>query len=224
MILNKGKSVFERDFALAKERFPKMSYRWNAELQMWVITGDLDICDTVGIYWNTFKITMLVPRGYPYCVPIVAERSHIIPRDINWHISPEGVCCLDADHSLIALSKKGIKLADFIAKKVYPFFANQLHKLESQTYAGTEYAHYTAGVIQYYLEELNLPSPDNILQTLTKVLTKESLGRNGKCVCGSGLKIKFCHENEIEIIKSFGSFKIKEDLESIQSYLNNCPK
>jgi hypothetical protein len=223
MILNKRKSIFERDFIAAKGRFPKLTYGWNAKVKMWVITGDLDICDTVGVYWNTFQIMMLVPPGYPFCVPIVAERSHIIPRDIDWHISPEGVCCLDAEHSLIALSKKGINLGDFIAKKVYSFFANQIHKIETKAYAGAEYAHHTAGVIQYYLEELNMPSVEATLQTLTKILNKKGLGRNDKCPCASGLKLKFCHEKAIEVIKSFGASKINKDIESIQIHLVSTP-
>jgi hypothetical protein len=219
MIL-KAKSLFERDFTIAKERFPKLKYGWNAKIKMWVVTGELDICDMVGVYWNTFQITMLVPRGYPYCVPIVAERSDIIPRDIDWHISPEGICCLDADNSLIAMSKAGINLGDFIAEKVYTFFANQIHKLESKKYAGAEYAHHTAGVIQYYVEELNIPSAEATLQTLKRVLYKQGLGRNNKCPCGSGLKLKNCHETGIETIKSFGPVKIEKDIENIEKYLS----
>jgi hypothetical protein len=219
MTFNNSKSPFERDFVVAKERFPKLTYGWNAKLKMWVVMGELDICDTVGVYWNTFKIKMLVPRGYPFCVPIVAERSNIIPRDINWHISSEGVCCLDAEHSLIALSKKGINLGDFIADKVYSFFANQIYKLENKDYAGAEYGHHTEGVIQYYLEELNMPSAEATQQTLIQILKKERLGRNDKCCCGSGVKLKFCHYNAVEIIKSFGPLKIKKDIENIQIYL-----
>ncbi len=219
MILNKGKSVFERDFAVAKERFPKLRYGWNAQLKMWVITGDLDICDTAGAYWNTFQITMLVPCGYPYSIPVVAERSIIIPRHIDWHISPEGLCCLDAEHSLIALSKRGIYLGDFIAEKVYTFFANQIHKLECKEYAGAEYAHHTAGVIQYYIEELNMPSVEATLQTLTQIFNKQGLGRNDKCPCGSHLKLKVCHDKAIETIKSFGRSQIKKDIEIIQVHI-----
>lgn len=219
MNLNKNKSVFELDFIAVKERFPKLTYRWNAKIKMWVITGDLDICDTKGVYWNTFQITMLVPRGYPFCIPIVAERSSLIPRDIDWHISPEGICCLDAEHSLIALSKKGIYLGDFIAEKVYSFFANQIHKLESKTYAGAEYAHHTAGVIQYYLEELKIPSAEATVQILMHIFNKQGLGRNDKCPCASGLKLKLCHEKEIEMIKSFGPLRIKKDIEDIQIHL-----
>lgn len=103
----------------------------------------------------------------------------------------------------------------------YSFFANQI-QLETKAYAGTEYAHHNAGVIQYYLEELNMPSVEATLWTLTKILNKEGLGRNDKCPCASGLKLKFCHEKAIEV-KSFGSSKIKKDVESIKIHLVSTP-
>lgn len=220
MIL-KGKSSFERDFIIAKERFPKLQYRWCTKIKTWVIVGELDICDMAGSYWNTFRIAMLVPSSYPYCVPIVIERSDIVPRDIDWHISPEGECCVDAEHSLLAMSKMGINLGDFIAEKVYSYFANQVHKLESQEYAGAEYAHHTAGIIQYYIEELNIPSAEAILKTLKQIFNKQSLGRNDRCPCGSSLKLKNCHKKDIQTIKSFGKVKIQEDIKDIDKYLNH---
>lgn len=219
MTLLKRKSVFEKDFEGVKERFPKLSYSWDKKRNLWVVSGDLDICDTIGIYWNTFRITILVPRGYPFCVPIVIERSDIIPRHVDWHVSPQGICCLDAEQSLLAMSKTGIILTDFIAEKIYTFFANQLHKLESERYAGEEYAHHTAGTIQYYLEDLKIPSVEKTIAILQMVLTNSGLGRNEKCPCASGLKLKHCHLQAIETIKSFGYKRILSDLESIKVHL-----
>lgn len=64
-----------------------------------------------------------------------------------------------------------------------------------------------------------MPSAEAALQTLTQILNKEHFGRNDKCCCGSGLKLKFCHDKAVEIIKSFGPLKIKRDIENIQIYL-----
>jgi len=85
----KRKSPFERDFGEVANRFPKLTYGWVQTAKMWMITGELDICDTEGVYWDTFMIVIFIPRAYPYCVPIVMEKSNLIPRDIAWHISPE---------------------------------------------------------------------------------------------------------------------------------------
>lgn len=220
MILNKRKSPFERDFIIAKERFPKLSYGWNAKIKTWVITGELDICDIEGMYWDTFHITMLVPSGYPYCVPIVAEKSTIIPRDIDWHISPEGVCCLDISHNLKAMSKVGINLTSFISDKVYTYFANQLYRLTENKYAGKEYAHLLDGVIQYYVETHNLKDKQAIVSMLQQITSKSNIGRNSQCPCGSGKKTKHCHQGSINTLKTLGSERLLSDLKDILDTVN----
>lgn len=221
MDLHKKISQFERDFVAVKEHFPLLSYNWNKKNKAWIISGELDICDVKGDYWNTFNIAMLVPETYPNCVPLILERSEITPRDIDWHISKEGLCCVDAENNLIVMSRIGIKLKDFIANKVYPFFANQLYKLQEHKYAGDEYEHYTDGVIQYYLEDLKIPTANNIIFFLEMILNKTDLTRNRLCPCNSGKKIKNCHEKAIETIKSIGRVKITNDLKKIRKKLNN---
>lgn len=209
---------FERDFKDVKDYFPRLSYTWNQEGKTWVVRGELDICDVEGVYWNTFDIAILVPEAYPYCVPIIIERSEIIPRDIDWHISKEGICCVDSDNSLLAMSKRGINLKDFLSDKIYNYFANQLYKLQEREYAGEEYKHFTEGTIQYYIEELRIPSIEHILVFLNKILSKGDLTRNKLCPCGSGRKIKKCHEKEIDTIKSFGRSKIEKDFIKIKKH------
>ncbi|TJZ63307.1 hypothetical protein FAZ15_03235 [Sphingobacterium olei] len=218
MVTNKK---FEGDFTEVENRFPKLAYSWRAKLKMWLITGELDICDNKGIYWNTFDIGMAVPYNYPYCVPIVIEKSTLIPRDIDWHISEGGICCLDVYHNLIVQSKVGIHICDFILEKVYPFFANQLHRLEGGQYAGKEYAHYFEGIIQYYLEEHKLPDEDSILLLLSHIVTRKRTERNKDCPCGSGTKAKYCHLQSIEIIKKLGEEQINTDIDKIKKRLEN---
>ncbi|KFF16937.1 hypothetical protein [Flavobacterium hydatis] len=219
MDLGKKCSLFERDFGEVKESFPKLSYGRNRKNKIWIISGELDICDVKGNYWNTFDIKMIVPESYPYCVPIVLEISEIIPRNIDWHISENGICCLDFDNNLILLSRHGINLRDFITKKIYPFFANQLYKLQVDKYAGEEYKHYIEGLIQYYIEDLKIPTIENIVVFLEQILNKKDLTRNRLCPCKSGEKIKNCHEKIIETIKTIGREKISSDLAKIKKKL-----
>ena len=115
------------------------------------------------------------------------------------------------------MSRKGIKINSFIREKVYPYFANQLYKLSEEKYAGKEYSHHLDGIIQYYIEDLNLISPEIIIHFLERILSNSLIGRNKKCPCGSGKKIKDCHLDEIDTIKSIGKKKIEKDLESIKS-------
>lgn len=218
MDLIKKISQFERDFIKVKESFPLLNYSWNNKSKSWLIKGDLDICDVKGVYWNTFNIAIVVPEGYPFCVPIVIEISQILPRDKDWHISDEGICCIDIEHNLIVMSKKGIQMKDFIEKKLYPYFANQLYKLEKHKYAGEEYRHETEGIIQYYNENLKIQSLDSIIDFIEIIIKNNDLTRNRLCPCNSGKKIKKCHETSIELIKTLGKVKILDDLKKLKIY------
>jgi hypothetical protein len=216
MDLMKKISPFERDFPIVKEYFPLLSYNWSQKSKFWIISGELDICDVKGDYWNTFDIAIVVPKGYPNCVPEVFERSEISPREIDWHISKEGACCVDVDNNLLVMSRTGINIKDFISQKVYPYFANQLYKLQEHKYAGEEYGHHTDGIIQYYVEELKIPTADDIIIFIEMILNKSDLTRNRLCPCKSGKKIKICHELTIETIKSIGRTKITDDLKKLE--------
>lgn len=214
-----GKSLFERDYVTVQERFPKLKYSWSSKFSIWIIAGELDICDAEGVYWNTFNIAIVVPESYPYCVPVLIEKSEIIPREIDWHISAEGICCVDVSNSLIAKSKTGIDICSFISDKVYSYLANQLYKLIESKYAGKEYAHHLDGIIQYYIEEHNLSDKRAVASFLRRIVEKSLLGRNSMCPCESGKKIKYCHEHSIHTIKSLGSTKLLSDLKNIMDSL-----
>ena len=212
-------TTFEKDFGSVKISFPKLDYFWHKEQKSWMIKGELDICDVKGEYWNTFDIAILIPESYPYCVPLVIEMSQIIPREEDWHVSKEGVCCVDFDNKLITMSRVGINIEKFISDIVYPFFANQLFKLESQKYAGEEYGHHVDGLIQYYIEDLKFPSAQSALAVLKNILDQADLTRNRFCPCGSGIKIKRCHRIAIETLKSLGREKNTNDCKKLEKYL-----
>lgn len=212
----KPRSVFERDFHEVVKRFPRLEYVWSKKFEAWLISGSIDICDTEGTYWDTFGVIIVVPKAYPYCVPSLFETSEIIPRDIDWHISNSGVCCYDIEHSLLILSRKGINLADFVATKIYTYFANQLFKLSRGKYASGEYAHHFEGVVQYYSETHGL-NEQSMVDVLEKLVQGSKLERNHLCPCGSGKKLKKCHYLAMLEIKSLGPSKIEEDLLRIKT-------
>jgi hypothetical protein len=205
-------SSFEKDFKRITNTYPKLGYTWNDQAAGWIISGELDICDQAGLYWDTFNIGILIPSTYPYAVPVTVERNQVIPREMDWHISPEGLCCVDIPHSLLLASRKGIRLAAYMEDKVYPFFANFLHKLHKGCYAGEEYEHHFDGVLQFYRGELSIESPETAIILLKLVINQRDISPNKPCPCGSGKKLKFCHGQALPLLKSLGTKVLKEDL------------
>ncbi len=193
----------------AQEFFPKLTYRCGKKLLC--VSGELDISDKDGNYWGTFKIKIRLPHFYPYCVPSLYEVSTIIPRDDDYHIDKNGLCCVDIDHKLLAHSKRGLNIQTFLIKWAYPYFANQLYKLKENKYAGREYEHRFAGIRQFYSEDLKL-TETGAVKIIKTILSKMNDGRNDLCPCGSGTKFKKCHWHAFEFLKSIDKSVLVSDL------------
>jgi len=204
---------FEKDFKEAIQFFPKLNYQKNDKEKMWVVSGDLDICDQIGDYWETFSVAIYLSYAYPYCTPHVREISKIVKRDDDWHINDEGFCCLDIEHRMILMAKRGIKLSSFIKDKVYPYFANQIFKKNDGEYAAGEYRHGFDGVVQFYKEDLKIENIKNAILILQRLISNKLPGRNDCCICGERKKYKFCHMREIELLRSLPPEILKKDLE-----------
>lgn len=213
--------LLETDLKEVSEIFPKLKYFWNAKSETWFLKGELDICDDAANYWGTYEITILIPRGYPFCIPLVKEDSTKIPREDYRHISKEGYCCLDIEHNLLHMSRKGILVVDFIRQKVYPYFANQLYYDKHGYYAGEEYAHHFAGVKQFYMESLGLIDNNSTIAILNFSLSKPHRERNAKCPCGSQKKFKYCHLESVVFLSTLGRERLLKDLEFFKDDDNN---
>jgi hypothetical protein len=179
-----------------------------------VLDGVIDIVDTNGNFWNDYKVRMAVPKtGYPNTIPEVFEISSKIERDIDFHISKKGKCCLDIHHKLMLEKRRGITLISFYKKYIYPFFANHQYKVKTESYAGEEYEHDADGVIQFYREEFNLTDYELIIKYIECSLGILKTERNKQCpICG-GLKYKKCCRITVEKLKSYGKEILKLDLE-----------
>lgn len=204
----------DQDIAEINNLFPKLNYISKKNKRL--IEGELDICDTKGIYWDTFEIEIYIPPNYPYGVPTLVETSKKIPRADYRHINKAGICCVDMSHELLFQAKQGIRLFDFIKNKAYPFFANQLFYDEKGYYSNGEYKHRFKGVEQFYKERLNIDDCGLAVKLLNYVLSNPKISRNKPCVCGSGDKVKDCHLSSIEFLKDVGSQQLLLDLKEFK--------
>ena len=211
-------SLFENDFEEATRFFPKLKYRKIEKGKSWVVSGELDVSDQVGDYWGTFVIAIYLSDSYPYCVPLVKEISKVIKRDDDWHIDEDGYCCLDIEHKMLLLKKRGMNLTNFIKNKVYPYFANQIYKENEGKYAAGEYLHNFEGVQQFYREELNIGSVELAINILQGIILKKLPERNELCFCGER-KFKSCHLHSVDFLRSMPIDRLKTDLDEFSKML-----
>ncbi len=114
------------------------------------LRGNISVIDDKKKLWGKFDVLILINElAYPNTIPIVIEKSEIINRDWDYHISKEGECCLDIRHKLIRKRNSGIVFETFYREVIYPFFANYYFKKATGSYANGEYDHFFAGIAQY---------------------------------------------------------------------------
>lgn len=185
-----------------------------------VLQGVIDIIDDNLQFWDNYNVKIIVPTiGFPHVIPLVVETSKKIARDIDFHISNNGLCCLDIPHKLEIEKSRGISLVDYYQNYIYPFFANHQYKLKTKKYAGGEYDHFHKGVEQFYKEEHNLTDTYGIIEYLKYALEYKKAERNKKCpLCGKP-KYKNCCRLLIYKIKRYGKRQLKIDLSFFENKL-----
>ena len=113
----------KKDITAFLDIYNKFEYDERPKMKASLVKGEIDICDVKGNYWDSFDIEIYINKNeYPFCIPLVIEKSKKIERNLNWHINDEGVCCLDIEHQLEFLAIRGINIMSFFQEKIYPFF------------------------------------------------------------------------------------------------------
>jgi len=213
-------NTLERDISQFLDTYSKFTYKERSKMKSSILKGEIDICDVEGNYWDSFNIEIYIDKQkYPYCVPIIKETSKKIKRIDEWHISENGFCCLEIDHELEYMSKRGINIVSFYQEKIYPFFTNTLYKKQNGNYANNEYKHHFDGVIQFYSEKLKLVDVSLIIKILNTVISNNIPGRNEPCVCGNKTKIKKCHLTIIDFLKNLSKSRLQKDLKGFKELL-----
>lgn len=158
-----------------------------------VIYGRIDAIDSAGNNWDTYEVKIIFPNEYPKDVPILYEIGGGIIRDKDWHINPDGSCCLGPRVKLLKELNGEINLSNWLKVHVVPFLANHHYRIRTGEYAGKVYSHGAQGIVEFYQELWSLNKRSEIIQKLKLITHRIKIGRNDKCYCGSGEKYKKCH-------------------------------
>lgn len=204
----------EKDVKSFLDIYPSYSYNKRYGKKYSIITGEIDICDIEGNYLDSFDIEIWLDNGrYPFSIPLIRERSTKIDRHEDWHINKDGYCCLDIDHELEYMAKRGVELVGFYQNFIYPYFANTLYKMNFGRYSNGEYDHFFKGVEQFYNEKLLLTDNILIINILKVVLSNTIPGRNDRpCICGLDKKFKRCHSKCVEFLQCLSRERLLKDL------------
>lgn len=156
-----------------------------------VLKGSIDVVDGDGVHWDTYNVSILIPRNYPSELPILIETSKKIVRHEDWH-NRDGICCLSTNAKMFSVLGKDISLFNWLEQFAHPFLANHVYKVKTGHYANNEFDHGTAGIVQGYCEIFNLIGVKEVIDRLNLIIGNKKQGRNDQCFCKSGKKYKKC--------------------------------
>jgi len=210
---------FLSDVEKINELFPKLNLI-KSENSLPFFEGKIDICDQQGLYWNTFEVKVTVPTDYPFGVPRMQEVGNQIERIDDRHIDSDGWCCVAIPHVLEIRANRGFKIIEYLKEFGYPFLVNQVFFQVEGRYAGFEYKHGFAGVIQYYQQLLQIADNTVIARFLRGYINGQLPRYLDRCWCGSNRSYRKCHLVAINRLKSLNKKRISFDLIQFEQYVN----
>lgn len=166
------------------------------------ISGELILRDEQGFYVDSYFIRIEPSGSYPLRFPFVFETEGRIPCNIDWHVFPDGHCCIKSIPDEALLCKQGITLLGFIEQQVKPYFFNQKFR-EIHGYLLHERPHGLDGNIEFFEDIFKTKDLKLIAKGLFFIQERKEPDRVSKCFCGSGLKYRKCHRNTYNILSVF---------------------
>lgn len=205
-----GGARLEFDRELIAEHYPDLKHKIDDENEIVFLEGFITLRADCGVK-TKIDVRIEFPRLYPEEEPAAYDAGNLFPHIDDRHIFKNGRCCLWLPPESLWNADDPNALLQFL-HQVAVFFDKQLvcDALGGTTFPGAARSHGIFGYIEL-IEEL-LGSDRDLLVRLKPIFIKPSaIGRNDMCVCGSGLKFKRCHSNDVDrIIHRVGVIRVRE--------------
>ena len=207
--------TFNRQAIHIQEFFPKLSL---IDPNDSIISGEIDIVDSFGKYFDTYKIEIRSSSSFPSSFPYVYETGGMIPKNVDWHVyETTGMCCLKVAVEEILECEKDLTLVGFIENQVLPYLFNQTFR-RIHGYFLNERRHGIPGIIDFYSDIFKTSDIDNLIYLFNFVIQAQEPNRVATCFCGSHFKYRHCHKAAFRKLKSVETKQLVNDLYCIYLY------
>jgi len=142
---------------------------------------------------DRFVIELELPRTYPKGVPVLREVGGRIPRTADRHVEGDGKACIFLPDEYCYKHPNGMDLIDFLRGPVLGFLVGQSLAERGQPWPQGERAHGTDGITAFY-SELVGSADSATIQRYLEALTAKQLRGHSSCPCGSGKRLRECHQ------------------------------
>lgn len=188
-----GIDIFREECGAISATFPDLVF--HEEQGMPVITGKI-LLKEQEMFIDAYEVRITPTPDYPNRFPLVFETGGRLPLNIDWHVFPDGHCCIKSYSEEIYMCRQGISLQDFIGGQLVPYFFNQKCR-ELNGFFLQERKHGDAGNLQFF-EEIFQTSDLGIIGRGLLTLWENGIpNRVSECFCGSGKKYRKCHKDAL---------------------------
>lgn len=198
---------FEEDKVATLEANPGLRYDGEGKF-----SGNFFLTNSAGSLIESFGIIIRLQKSYPNAFPIVFSIDNKIEKTNDFHINSDGEICVEHTYIANKLVNAGLRLYDFINYYLPKYFSWILLKQSGLTEGLQEWAHGEKGTVQVYESLLNTTDKSTIKKFLENYIRASKIGRNNRCYCGSGKKLKHCHYEAALFLKYTSRNNIIEDI------------
>lgn len=142
---------------------------------------------------GSYELELQVPPSFPKGIPKVKEVGGKIPRDPRFHVNNDDTLCLGSPLKILKKIAREPTLSGVAATCIVPFLYAVSNKLlHGGEFVFSELAHGEKGVIDDYLEMLELPDPDKVRYALKLLAMKRRVANKLPCPCNCGKRLGNC--------------------------------
>ena len=145
---------------------------------------------------SEFDIKMVVSERFPKREPKVFEVGGRIPRHSDYHINPDGDCCLTVWENWLVCAKDH-SFAAFMNGPVNEYFLGQYWFEKTKRWPFGERTHGPKGQEEAYADALGIPNKKKDLIYHLRLLSKDWPKGHWPCPCGNGKLLRHCHRDKM---------------------------
>ncbi|WP_460597696.1 ubiquitin-conjugating enzyme family protein [Geomonas sp. Red276] len=142
---------------------------------------------------DAYELELEVPSSFPKEIPTVKETGGRIPRDGTFHINPDDTLCLGSPLSILIRVAQEPTLTGFASKCIVPFlYAVSKRLADGGGFAFSELRHGKRGILDDYVEVLDLSGPDDVVAALKLLAMRRRVANKQPCPCNCGKRLGRC--------------------------------
>ena len=169
---------------------------------------------------DSFEIEVLIPDAYPDILPRVTETGGKMEPNYE-HVFTDGTLCLAIPIEMREIFDQQPSLLGFVNRLVIPYFYGYCHWREYGQHPFGEQKHGGEGIVQYYVESLNLTNEVTALAFLC-LLYEHGYRGHHNCPCGSARRLRKCHGPKLfDLYRHHTAITLRNDLVWTLDYCTN---